>query len=319
MGKTSGNQKVTTTTKLPDWYDTAAQSAIATARQAANNLAMPYQQNTVAGIDPITANAVNLTGQNVGSSNAAFQSAQQGATGVMGYDPTMIDGGSFLNMNVGQYMNPYIQNVEDRALANMDRAYRNNLNTIGDAATHAHAFGGSRQGVAEGVAAAENARQMGDLSAQLRQSGYDNATNLMGQDLQRAYGAAQSNQNAGLQGAQVNLAGANSLGSLAAQQQQEYLRSLQSAISAGQINQQQAQALLTQAQDQYNLMRQYPTEQLNIMLSALGGTQVPTSSTTKTPTSGNFLTGAAGGALAGMSMGPWGALAGGILGGISSL
>lgn len=319
MGKSQGTQKVVQTTQLPAWYETGAQSAIATATQAANNLAMPYQQNTVAGIDPITGRAVNLTGQNVGATNAAFGQAQGGARDVMGYDPMMINGGSFLNLNAQQYMNPYIQNVEDRALDNMGRAYQQNLNTIGDAATRSHAFGGSRQGVAEGVAAAENARQMGDLSAQLRQSGYDNATNLMGQDLGRGFQAQQANQQAGLQGAQVNLSGANSLGSLAAQGQQEYLRSLQSAISAGQINQQQAQALLTQAQDQYNLMRQYPTEQLNILLAGLGGTQVPTSSTTKTPTSGNFLTGAAGGALAGMTMGPWGALAGGILGGAASM
>jgi hypothetical protein len=53
------------------------------------------------------------------------------------------------------------------------------------------------------------------------------------------------------------------------------------------------------------------------MLAALGGTQVPTTSTQKTPTSGNWLTGAAGGALAGASMGPWGMLGGGILGGIA--
>lgn len=318
MGKSTGTQKVVQTTKLPEWYDSGAQSAIATAMQAANNLARPYSQNTVAPIDPITRNAINYTAQNVGSTNAAFGQAQQGASGVMNYDPTMIDGGSFLNLNAAQYMNPYIANVEERALANQDRAFHQNLNTIGDAATQAHAFGGSRHGVAEGVAASENARQMGDLSAQLRQSGYDNATNLMGQDLGRAFSAQQANQQAGLQGAQLNLSGASTLGNLAGQGQQEYLRSLQSAIAAGQINQQQAQALLTQAQDQYNLMRQYPTEQLNILLSALGGTQVPTSSTTKTPTSGNFLTGAAGGALAGMSMGPWGALAGGILGGIAS-
>ena len=64
-------------------------------------------------------------------------------------------------------------------------------------------------------------------------------------------------------------------------------------------------------------MANIPAQQLNLMLAALGGTQVPTTSTQKTPTSGNWLTGAAGGALAGASMGPWGMLGGGILGGIA--
>lgn len=361
MGKSSGSQTVTQKTKLPPWYETAAQDAIAKGTEAANMLARPYSQNAVAGIDPITANAINLTARNVGSTNGAYQLAQQGAANVMGYrpedvyamaqqygyQPLNVSGGSFLTGNLDAYMNPYIQDVENNALSNMGRAYQQNLNTIGDQATGAHAFGGSRHGIAEGVAASENARQMGDLSAQLRSQAYTAGTDLMGQDLSRnlqaalanqqagmsnaqfganvglqnnqaALQAALANQQAGLQGAQMNLSAANSIGSLAGQQQQEYLRGLQSAIAAGQINQQQAQALMDQQVSQYDAMRNYPLEQLNIMLSALGGTQVPTSTSTKTPTSGNFLTGAAGGALAGMSMGPWGALAGGLLGGIAS-
>jgi hypothetical protein len=88
-------------------------------------------------------------------------------------------------------------------------------------------------------------------------------------------------------------------------------------VAAGQINQEQAQQLLNQNVSRYDAMSNIPANQLNLMLAALGGTQVPTTSTQKTPTSGNWLTGAAGGALAGASMGPWGALAGGLLGGIA--
>ena len=304
MSGSSGSQKVTTNTKLPAWYETEAKDAIGQANAAADYIAHPYMGNNVAAMDPWTTQAINATGQNMGSTNAAYGQAGQTAANVAGYTPQ-----NFLSGNISAYMNPYTQNVENAALDNMGRAYQQNLNAIGDQAIGAHAFGGSRHGVAEGVAAAENARQMGDLSAQLRSQGYSDAAGRWQQDQTNAYNA---------QG--LNLQGAQAQGSLAGQGQNAYLQGLQAAMSGGQMNQQQQQAYLQQQADQYNAMRQVPLEQLNYMLSALGGTQVPTSSTTKTPTSGSWLGGAAGGALAGASagaaFGPWGAGIGGILGGI---
>lgn len=271
MGKSSGRQTVTNVTQLPKWYEDAAKSAIGFADNAANNLMQPYSGNTVAGLDPLTQRAIGLTGQNIGSTNAAYNQAGQTAAGVAGYTP-----GSFLSGNIGAYMNPYIQNVEQAALGNMQQGYTQALNTIGDRAINAGAFGGSRQGVAEGTAASEMARQYGDLSAQLRAQGYTQAGNMMQSDMDRA-----------LQGQQLNLQGAQIQGALASDQQQAYLQSLQSALAAGQINQSQAQALLQQQADQYNALRNMPMEQLNMRLAALGGTQVPTSSTQTTPTTGN--------------------------------
>lgn len=301
MGKSTGDQTVTQKTELPSWYTGPAKTMFDQAQAAAANIAQPYMGNTVAGIDPITGQAINYTGANMGSTNPAFAQAGQVAASVGGYTPQ-----NFLSGNIGAYMSPYIQNVEDAALGNMDRAYRQNLNTIGDQAIGANAFGGSRHGVAEGVAAAENARNMGDLSAQLRQQGYGQAAGQMTADMDRA-----------MAGQDLNLRGAQMQGSLAGQGQAAYLQSLQQAIAAGQINQQQAQMLLDQRASQYDAMANIPANQLNLLLAALSGTQVPTTSTTKTPTSGNFLTGAAGGAMAGMPFGPFGMLAGGLLGGIA--
>lgn len=301
MGKSSGNQKVTQETKLPSWYNSAAQNAIKQAETTANNLAQPYQGNTVAGMDPLQSQAINATGQNIGATNAAFGQAGQTAASVAGYQP-----GSFLSGNIGAYMNPYIQNVEQAALGNMNQAFQQGLNTIADRSINAGAFGGSRQGVAEGVAASEMARQYGDLSAQLRAQGFGQASNMMQSDMDRQ-----------MAGQQLNLQAAGMQGDLATAGQSAYLQSLQAAMAAGQMNQDQAQALLAQDAARYDANRNYPLEQMNVRLAALGGTQVPTSSTTTRPTSGNFLTGAAGGALAGMQFGPWGALAGGILGGLA--
>jgi hypothetical protein len=313
MGKTSGSQRstVTNVTQLPEWYESAAQSAIGEANTAANNIAQPYMANTVAGLDPLQQQMIGLTGQNVGSTNPAFTQAGQTAGQVAGYTP-----GSFLTGDMSAYMNPYLQNVEQAALGNLDQAYKQTLNTIGDRAINAGAFGGSRQGVAEGVAASETARQMGDLSAQLRAQGFQQASGMMQSDMDRA-----------LQGQGLNLQAAGMQGDLANAGQNAYLQSIQSALSAGALNQAQAQALLDQAENQYNAMRNVPLEQLNIRLAALGGTQVPTSSTqtSRTPTSGNPFIGGLGGAMSGAQLGSMfgpigtgiGAIGGGLLGFLS--
>jgi hypothetical protein len=292
MGKSSGSQTSTVrnVTTLPAWYESAAQGAISEANTAANNLAQPYRGNTVAGLDPLQQQAINLTGQNIGATNPAFQQAGQTAGQVAGYTPQ-----NFLSGDLSGYMNPYLENVEQAALGNMDQAYKQTLNTIGDRAINAGAFGGSRQGVAEGVAAAENARQMGDLSAQIRAQGFGQAAGMMQSDMDRA-----------MQGQQLNL---------------------QAAMSAGQINQAQAQALIDQTVSQYDAMRNVPLEQLNIRLAALGGTQVPISSTqtSRTPTTGNPFVGGLGGAMSGAQLGSMfgpigtgiGAIGGGLLGFLS--
>jgi hypothetical protein len=308
MGKNKGNQKQTTVsnTTMPSWYTSGASGAISFADNAATNLMNPYSGNTVADMDPLTQQAIGLTGQNVGSTNPAFAQAGQTAAGVAGYQP-----GNFLQGNVGAYMNPYLQNVEQAALGNLNQGFQQSLNTIADRAINAGAFGGSRQGVAEGVAAAETARQAGDLSAQLRSQGYGQAAGLMQSDMDRA-----------MQGQQLNLQAAGMQGNLAAAGQEANLQGIQAALAAGQINQAQAQALLDQQRSQYDALRNMPLEQLNIKLAALGGVQVPTSTTqtSNTPTSGNSLVGAAGGALSGAAtgsaFGPIGTGVGAVVGGL---
>lgn len=350
MGKSQGNQTVTQQTKLPAWYEDAAKAAIAQAELASKNLAQPYQGNTVAALDPLQQQAIGAIGANIGSTNAGFAQAAQGAQSVMGYnpqmvnqsykyDPTKVKAGSFLQGDIDAYMNPYINNVEKQAMSRLEDQRLVAQNSNADMASQSGAFGGSRHGIREALTDVESSRSAGELSSNLRSQAFNNASGLMQQDMARSmqaqmanqqaglqnaqFGAnfgmqqALANQQAGLQGAQLNLSAANSLGNLTAAGQQSYLQGLQAALGAGELNQQQEQALLNQQQQQYNAIRNYPQEQLNILLAALGGSQIPTSTSTTTPTTGNWLTGAAGGALAGMSLGPWGALAGGLLGGIA--
>jgi hypothetical protein len=236
MSKGAGSQTSTTETKLPDWVNKAAQSYLSQAQSASQNLAKPYQGQTVAAMTPQQQQSLGRIGE---LSNFSLT-------------PEAIQG----------QMNPYIANVEEAALAQGRKALSQNLNQISDAGIRAGGAFGSRQGILEGVAASEQAQNQANLSAQLRQQGYQQAV-----------------QNA--------LAG-----------QQAALGSAQAGYSAGALGQQQSQAELAAQEAQYNAMRGYPLEQLDIIGAALGRTPYGQSTVERQPLSSNPLMGALGGAMA---------------------
>lgn len=250
-----GSQKTTTQTKLPKWLEQATQDYYAQAKSVSQGLAQPYQGQTVAGMTP---EQKSLMDQVYGLSSFEL-------------NPETIQA----------QFNPYIANVEQQALAQGQKAFLGNLNQLSDAAVRSGGGFGSRLGIQEGVAASENAQNQAMLSAQLRQTGYQQA-------VQNALAGQQASMQSALQGLQT----------------------------AG-LGQAQTQAELTAAQNQYNAMRGYPLEQLNIIGTALGQVPYGTTQVSSTPTSGNPLLGAMGGALAFGQQG-WNPWLGGGLGVIAS-
>lgn len=180
----------------------------------------------MAGLTPGYAGNMSAANSAISNSlnpaNAALAQASDVARSGTTYKPR-----SFLQGDISAYMNPYIDQVENRALDNQGRAFQNNLNSISANAVSAGAFGGSRQGIAEGVAGAENARAMGDLSAQLRAQGFDTAAGLMENDITRDMQGQQMRQAAGQQlaqnaalGSQIGISTGQALGNLSALDQQ---------------------------------------------------------------------------------------------------
>ena len=217
--------------------------------------------------------------------------------------------------------------------------------SIANQANNVGAFGGSRQGVTEGVAQSQAALGTGqaignllnqgwqsslvpayNLASQQSQQGY-NAANTLAQMGQAGYNAsagtganiAQLNQAAGLQAAQQ-------LPAQALQQQQAQQRdaSLMQTIGAAQQNQEQQglNAQLGQFYEQQN----WPVQNLDMLLSAVGSVPYGSSSFSygrtqpdpaKKNTAGSVLGGAASGAATGFQLGgPWGAAGGAVAGGI---
>ena len=293
-GDSGGPQTVTNRTELPPWLEDITKENLSLAQKVADRPYVPYTGQRISGFTPEQEQAFGIIQQGVGRTAPAFEAAQAAAGGSAFYQPERVQAGSFLTGDISGYMNPYIANVEQRAIEASGRSLEQARNQIASNAAQARAFGGSRQGLAEGVAAAESARNIGDLSARLRSEGFDRAAALQSADYARALQASQANQAAGLQGAATNISGATALGALTNQAQQGRQTEAALVENVGQQRQAMAQAALDEAYARFIEERNYPVEGLNLRLAATsatpyGGTQTQTR--TGMPTGNSFLTG----------------------------
>lgn len=260
MSKSAGSQTTTSRTVLPKWVEDAAKGYLSSAQEASKNLAAPYQGPAVAEMNPQQAEALARVRE---LSNFTLNPE-----------------------NISGMMNPFIGNVEQAALAQGQRALTQNLSQASDAAIRARSGFGSRQGVIEGAAIAENAQNQANLSAQLRAQGY--------------------------QGAIANLLAG----------QDAAMRAAQAGYGAGTELQKQQQAMLAADEARYNAMRNFPLDQLNIIGTALGQTPYGKTTMESTPLTSNPLMGLMGGAMGFANAGIGGSYApflGGGLGFLSAL
>ena len=279
--------------------------------------ALPTQQ--FAGLNPTyqageeaLVNA-GLAGPGIAGTDLAAQMAAYGGV----YQPSVITAQQ-TNLGLGQgpgtigsYMNPYTESVRTNALADLESARRAAIQQTGERATAAKAFGGSRQGVAEALTNQGFAKQAANLGTTLNEQAFNQAMAMQQADIGRRSAADLANQQAGLQGAAYRSSAAGQLGGLAAQQQALRLGGAQAVMGAGGAR----QAL---EQQQMDAIRNIGLQRLGVVQSALGAQPANLGMSSSTPTYSNPASGALGGALAGGQMfGPYGAVAGGILGAFS--
>ena len=180
----------------------------------------------------------------------ALQQAMQGTQGAM-QGP----------LAVGQFMNPYTQNVINRTQMDIMRQQQMAQNQLGAQATAARAFGGSRQGVAEGVLAGEYGRMAGDIAAQQRQAGYTQALDAAMRDRAARLGAA----------SQMGTLGQQAFGIGQTIQQQQ--------AQQGLLQQAMQQQLIDAARRQYAGYTGAPAAALQAPLAALGAAPKPQTTT----------------------------------------
>ena len=251
-----------------------------------------------------------LAGPGITGTDLAAQMAAYGGV----YQPSQITAQK-TNLGLGQgpgtigsYMNPFSEMVRKNALADLESSRQTAIQQMGERANAAKAFGGSRQGVAESLTNLGFAKQAGNLGATLNEQAFNQAMAAQQADIGRMSAADIANQQAGLQGAQLRLGGASQLGNLAAQQQALRLGGAQAVMGAGGAR----QAL---DQQQMDAIRNIGLQRLGVVQSSLGAQPANLGMQSTTPQYSNPAAGALGGALAGSKIaGPYGAVAGGILG-----
>jgi hypothetical protein len=332
----TSSQTTQSSTQLPDWLTNASAEAVNRSVALSNQTNTPYYQGQqVAGPAQDTQQAYEQVRQLQGIANPAFalsqnayanqgllgQLAPQTAQGINdlsnqlygGYQQNVLNpaqgllggylqGGPATAQQVGAnaqaLMSPYAQSVIDPTVAAGQQQLALANQRIAAQANNVGAFGGSRQGVQEGVAEAQVAANTQQQVAQLLNQGWGQALTpaygLASQAGQQAYGAAgllgQMGQQgyANAQAAGQGIANQNlAAGEVAAQQlpaqaiQQAQLQQQQAGAlqASGTAQQQYQQQLIDEQMGNWQAQYQQPYQNLYTLLASVGAVPYGTTST----------------------------------------
>jgi hypothetical protein len=220
-------------------------------------------------------------------------------TGLGMAQPYLGQAGQTSVQNIGQYMNPYTEQVVNRIGALGARTLQEQLlPAISDQMTAAGQFGGTRQAELTGRAIRDTMEGISAQQAQALQQGYTSSAGLAQGDLARQaqlaqtagglgfqqQGAlAQAGQQMGALGAQMGnmynvdtsnqLATADQLAQMAQQRQNQELAGAGALQQIGSQQQALAQKNLDIAREDFLARQAYPQEQIKAMTGALQGVQ----------------------------------------------
>jgi hypothetical protein len=215
----------------------------------------------------------------------------QPAQGLLG---GYLQGGPATAQQIGQntqaLMSPYTQSVIDPTNQLMQQQLHQNLQNIGAGANQAGAFGGSRQGVQEGVAQSQAAlgseQYLGNLLNNQWNTALTPATQAALQAGQQGYGAAGTLAGMGqagyapaatqaqqMAGTNLNLGinAAQQIPSIANAQQTQGLQATQALGGVGTAQQAQQQQDINAQMGQFYQGQDWPVQNLDLLLSSLSG------------------------------------------------
>lgn len=280
----SKSQQTSSTSFDPRIYGESLQN-LQLAEQVA---AIPFQQYTGPMVAPFTRDY--MTGERMTRGIAAqggyvpeVEQAARATSAALGFQPAAVKAAQFTDTSLGQYMNPYQQEVIDVGMQDINRQDELARQQRQQRAASARAFGGSRAAIQEGIAAGEAARERNRFLAEQRSQGFQQAAQLRQSDVARQQEAALANQQAGLQGAQFRLGAAQQLSGLGQQALQNRYGAAQAMMGLGTAQQQLAQQLMNAQQQEFQRRLNYPLQQLAIRQGAVAAAPInQQSSTTST-------------------------------------
>ena len=234
-------------------------------------------------------NEVNL------AANTAFNESQYQPNQVASMGPgnvNQVTPNLFRNTDMNNYMNPYTTGAIDAAMGDIERQRQMQEGNIAGAATAANAFGGSRHGLVE-AENNRNAQQLGGrLAADMRNTGYNQATGLAMQDIGNQMNAQQLNQQAmlqaqlsgmdadlraqqlnqaaGLQGSQNRLDAGAMLGDLGGTMRGMRYGDAAALSGVGDLQQGQGQRIMDDQYGRFAEERDYPIRMLDVLRGVSG-------------------------------------------------
>jgi hypothetical protein len=321
-------------TQIPDWLSNAAQGAVQTATDLSQRPYTPYTGEQVAPTTPDTNTAYQQVRDMQGQGAPAYQASEGAYTGLLGSAAPLTAQGLNANTNtlygqfaqgvaaptadlLGNYiagaapatagqvganatalMSPYAQQVIDPTIAAGQRQLALANQGIAANAVNADAFGGTRQGVAEGQAMANTAlgtqQQIGNMLTGGWNSALQPAYNLASLGSQQGLTATMglgNLLNSGFHDAQqtaYGLGGQNLTAGLAAAQNlpnvataaQNYGKTDAGMLQAiGGAEQGQNQNVDNSNMGNFYAAQNWPVQNLDLLTSTLGGVPYSTSGT----------------------------------------
>jgi hypothetical protein len=264
------------TNEIPQWVQNAGQQNYGLAQQVASQPLQQYQGQMVADTSPQTQQSWNLAANSGNVGQDAQNASQAGYLNTLGQTPAQVNPAQLSSTNLSPYMNPFTSSVINNTLPLMQQQNALQQNQLQNAANSSNAYGGSRQGVQQGVAQAQGALNEGQMAAQLNQANFTQAQGAAQSDVAAQNTAQAQNQAAGLSQEQLNNAAASGLGTLGTQQMQNNIANYGMLTSAGGFEQQQQQNDINTQMAKFQQAFQYPQQQLGMMESALNMTPYDT-------------------------------------------
>lgn len=290
-------KSLTSETVLPDWYTNYAMQLLSN-QQALSSQPMPtYQGPRVAEFSPTTQQGFGMTGTAatayqpaLNTATTATQGAINAPGGLGAAQPFLTQAGQSSVANIGQYMNPYTDQVVNR-IGELGRRNltENLLPAVEGRYIQSGQLGyGGRDGMGtpSGMMT-DTARALRDtnddiLAAQSAalQGGYKDATTLASGDLTRQAGLASTAGTLGGQDLTRTLSAADQLAGMGEKAQTLGLTGAGALGQVGATIEGKAQKNLDVAYADYLRQQGYPQEQINAMLQTFGGVKagVPTAS-----------------------------------------
>jgi hypothetical protein len=250
-GTTTASQAPT----VPEWVNQGAMQNYGDITKASYNMAGPYTGDTVANLTPEQQNLIQQLYGNVGSTNAAYDTASGKANALLNFSGGQLHSQYLRDANLQPYMNPYTQAIIDPSMQLIEQQRRQALNQTGATAAQTGAFGGSRQGVQEGVTNAQTALQAGQLGANLYSQNFLNAQQQAAGDIGRNWQQQTANLASRQFDANFQAARADQIAALASGKQASWLAGVQPALAGQEAQRQISQQELTAAQQSYDAQR----------------------------------------------------------------